>query len=531
MSSPNPPGLGAHDLYERGVAHLKAGDPQSAAASLREAARLEPGDARILYQLGNSLRLSGEPEQAAAALQACIDRDASLLDAWFSLAFLRIQQGAGQQAEALLLALCQRFPGDLPLHHKTAGLMADFGRYAAAAGLYERITAQEPDRAGCHQRLGLCYQKLGRYPEAAARFQRAIDLDPNSGPAYLLLANTRRMTAADAPLLRLFEAALRRPGLAQDTRICIHFGLGKMHDDRAQYGPASGHYRHANELRHRQVHFDRGEWRAFVLRLMDAFARMRFEARPASWDRPAPGFVLGMLRSGTTLVERILTSHAAVHGSGETELLDACIQRIAEFQATAYPECLLRLRHEDLRAIADDYCRQLAAGKPAASFILDKNPLNFMHTGLIALLFPQAPIIHCRREPRDTCLSIYFQNFAHPRNNYAYDLHDIAAFYAGYEKLMGFWETLLPGRLIQVHYEKLVAEPAAMTQELYAAIGLTWTPDAILPQENPASISTASLWQARQPIHRHSVERWRNYAKLLPELDDALAESRAFFER
>ena len=166
---------------------------------------------------------------------------------------------------------------------------------------------------------------------------------------------------------------------------------------------------------------------------------------------------------------RSLTSHAAVYGSGETELLDACIQRIAEFQAAAYPECLPRLPHEKLRAIAEDYCRQLAAGKPAANLILDKNPLNFMHTGLIALLFPQAPIIHCRREPRDTCLSIYFQNFAHPRNNYAYDLQDIAAFYAGYEKLMGFWEALLPGRLIQVDYEKLVAEPAAMTQELYAA--------------------------------------------------------------
>jgi tetratricopeptide (TPR) repeat protein len=473
--------------------------------------------------LGNALRLCDRPGEATEALKAALAIQANHTEAALSLAYLYIQQAETGQAAAVLLALCKARPGDSEALEKAASLLSGVKESAAAAELYEQAARGEPARGDLQLHLGTQYQKLGLHAEAAAAFQRATELDPRLGSAYMLLANTRRFAAVDPDLERRCRSSLEQPGLSDENAACIHFALGKMYDDSGDYDAAFEDYHRGNELRHRSSPFDRQAWAVLVDRLPKVFGDVRFPtAEPAA---SGPAFVVGMPRSGTTLVTRLLGNAPSVHNVGETELLDAFIQRIAEIKGSRYPDCVLQLDRDELTAIAADYRRQLPSGSPRTQFVVDKNPLNFIHVGLIALLFPGAPIIHCRRDPLDTCLSIYFQNFAHARANYAYDLGDIAAFYAGYSRLMAFWEDRLPGRLIQVDYAALVADPESVVQELYTRLGLPWSPAAARPENNTGTIATASAWQARQPIYTHSVGRWRHYATHLQGLRQAVEDA------
>lgn len=511
------------DAFDRGLQLLQSGQAQAAVQQLQAARRLIPADPYLLYVLGNGLRLCDRPAEAAEALQAALALQPDHVDAAFSLAFLYIQQAETGQAASALLALCKLRAGDVEVWEKAANLLAGVKENAAAAELYELAARNAPARGDLQLHLGSQYQKIGLYEDAAAAFQRANELDPSLGSAYMLLANTRRFAEVDRDLERRCRSSLGLPGLSSDNAACIHFALGKMYDDSGDYESAFQDYRRGNELRHRSAPFDRQAWDSLVESLTTVFKDLRLPAAQAL--APGPAFVVGMPRSGTTLVTRLLGNAPSVHGIGETEMLDAFIQRIAEIKGAAYPDCVLQLDEDELAAIAADYRRQLPGAGAQTRFVVDKNPLNFMHVGLIALLFPAAPIIHCRRDPLDTCLSVYFQNFAHARANYAYDLGDIAAFYAGYRRLMAFWEARLPGRLIQVDYATLVAGPEDVMQALYARLGLPWSPAAARPESNPGTIATASAWQARQPVHAHSVGRWRRYAAHLQGLRHALEEA------
>lgn len=521
--TPAPMAAPGQDAFDRGLQLLQSGQAQAAVQQLQAARRLIPADPYLLYVLGNGLRLCDRPAEAAEALQAALLLQPDHADAAFSLAFLYIQQAETGRAAAVLLALCKAYPEGGEILEKAAGLLAGVKENAAAAELYEQAARLAPARGDLQLHLGSQYQKLGLYADAAAAFQRATELDPSLGSAYMLLANTRRFTEVDRDLERRCRSSLELLGLSGDDAACIHFALGKMYDDSGDYENAFQDYRRGNEMRHRTAPFDRQAWESLVERLTKMFGDLRLPAAQAL--TPGPAFVVGMPRSGTTLVARLLGNAPSVHGIGETEMLDAFIQRIAEIKAVPYPDCVLQLDGDELAAIAADYRRQLPSGGPQTRFVVDKNPLNFIHVGLVALLFPAAPIIHCRRDPLDTCLSVYFQNFAHARANYSYDLGDIAAFYAGYRRLMTFWERHLPGRLIQVDYATLVADPEDTVQALYTRLGLPWSPDAARPESNPGTIATASAWQARQPVHTQSVGRWRRYATHLQGLQQALEDA------
>ena len=521
--TPAPVAAPGQDAFDRGLQLLQSGQAQAAVQQLQAARRLMPAEPSLLYALGNGLRLCDRPAEASEALQAALALQPGHTDAGFSLAFLYIQQAETGQAVAVLLALCQARPGDGEVLEKAASLLAGVKENAAAADLYEQAARREPARGDLQLQLGTQYQKVGRYADAAVAFQRATELDPRLGSAYMLLANTRRFTEVDPDLERRCRASLDQPGLSTENAACIHFALGKMYDDSGKHDAAFEDYRRGNELRRRSSPFDRQAWAALVTRLLKVFGDLRLPA--AQPLAPGPAFVVGMPRSGTTLVARLLGNAPSVHNIGETEMLDAFIQRIAEIKNTPYPDCVLQLDGGELAAIAADYRRQLPGDGSKTQWVVDKNPLNFIHVGLIALLFPGAPIIHCRRDPLDTCLSIYFQNFAHARANYAYDLDDVAAFYSGYSRLMAFWEDWLPERLIHVDYAALVADSETAVQELYARLGLPWSQAAARPESNPGTIATASAWQARQPIYTHSVGRWRHYAAHLQGLRQALEDT------
>lgn len=516
--------LQAREAYERGFSLLSRGEAGTAAKAFSQALALDPSHALTYYQLGNCLRLTGDVTGAEKALKEAIQRNAALNEAYISLAYLYRQLGRGEEAATTLLSLAAACPGDAALLLQIADLLADMDRPTEATSIYEACLKLTPRLARAHLRLGLAYQKTGQFKEAEQALLAAIDCDPGSDAAYLRLAHTRRWQAADASLLERLETTLSRQGLSQDTRVCLHFALGKMHDDLKLYDQAFSHFHAGNELYREGLEFDREALEDYVSRIKricvpELFAKMRTATRPG----PVPVFVVGMLRSGTTLVERILASHPEAKGLGETEMVDGLAERLVSIAGTAYPECLGRVDTRMAQSLAAGFQAGWPADIQGRSKLVDKNPLNFLHLGLIAMVFPEAPIIHCVRDPLDCCLSVYFQHFAHQRNNYAYDMGDIAFFHAKYTELMAHWRAVLPLPLHEVRYESLVEDTESASRALVTAAGLAWHPACLKPHEHAGDISTASVWQARQPINRDSVGRWRNYSQHLEELRQRLA--------
>jgi tetratricopeptide (TPR) repeat protein len=524
MPTPPPPASTQAKLaYTAGLELLGKGDTGGASRAFSQALGLDPSHALAYYQLGNCLRLGGDELGAEKALKTAIERDATLNDAYISLAYLYRKQGRRDAAAATLTALAERNQLDLPLRLQIAGSLADMDCSEEAATLYEVCLQLQPRQAQAHLKLGLVYQKLGRFKEAELSLLAAIENDFNSDAAYLRLAHTRRWLPEDLSLIEGFEKTLVRLGLSRDTEVCLHFALGKMYDDLQLYDRAFGHFRRGNELYRAQVHFDREALASYVKKMKKICtpALLR-HAHTVTQAGPTPVFVVGMLRSGTTLVERILARHPEVRGLGETEMVDALAERLAGITGIPYPDCLERLDPTLAGDLATGFRAEWPPGAPGVRRMVDKNPLNFLHLGLIALVFPEARILHCVRDPLDTCLSVYFQHFAHVRNSYTYALEDIAFFYTQYADLMAHWRRVLPAPFHDVHYENLVSEPEVAIRALVAAAGLEWHPDCLKPHEHAGSISTASVWQARQPINRDSVARWRHYAGHLNGLRQAL---------
>ena len=517
-------GIQARKAYEEGLDLLGKNQAQAAAKAFAQAVALDPAHALAYYQLGNCLRLTGDAAGAEKALKEAIKLDQGLNEAYISLAYLYRSQGRREEATSPLLSLAARHPGDGQLQLQIADLLADMDSPAQAASIYEECLKHSPRSARAHLKLGLSYQKMGRFKEAEGALLKAIECDPGSDAAYLRLAHTRRWQPEDAPLLERLETTLTRSDLAHDTRVCLNFALGKMYDDLKLYERAFGHFHAGNALQRKGLEFDHEAMASYVRRAKEVCVPGSFaSARKIGDTGPAPVFVVGMLRSGTTLVERILASHPDARGLGETEMVDGLAQRLVGATGMAYPDCLTRL---DPR-MAEKLAAEFRAGWPAdvrgVTRVVDKNPLNFLHLGLIALVFPEARILHCVRDPLDCCLSVYFQHFAHMRNNYAYDLEDIAFFYDRYTDLMAHGRSVLQIQFHEVGYEALTQDTEATSRGLVAAAGLAWHPDCLMPHENTADISTASIWQARQPINRDSVGRWRHYARHLDGLRHRLS--------
>ncbi|MDE1887004.1 MAG: sulfotransferase [Gammaproteobacteria bacterium] len=516
----------ARRRLQHGMRYLEAGDLQAAGNALLQAVRLDDTLALAHYQLGNCLRRYGDNARAEQALLAAMQNDAALNDAYISLAYLYHETGRDPDAGLILEKLLATRPDDVSLRFQLGGLLVKFGLFSAAESIFANCPLSDARHAQAQLTLGNAYQAAGQFERAQQAFLKAIDLNANSDAAYLRIAHTRRFGPGDSALIGKFERILAQPDLSAATHVCLHFSLGKIYDDLASYDQAFEHYRRGNELQHERVKFDREQLLDYIARAKQVFtAEILHSAAPAPANAtPQPIFVIGMLRSGTTLVERILASHPECCGLGETELVDALTRDLTAQTGKSYPECA--------RALTPALCTRHAAALRSAwpapahhhAHVIDKNPLNFLHLGLISLLFPGAPVMHCVRDPLDTCLSIYFQHFAHPRNTYAYALDDIAFFYRQYQELMAYWQQVLPAPVHTVRYEDLVREPDRQTRALVTAAGLDWDPACLESHKHTERIETASAWQARQPIYSASAGRWRRYAHHLDGLREALGK-------
>ena len=461
--------------------------------------------------------------RAALVLEEVLRRAPAHEEAARRLAALASRSARAGAAAARLRDAVRSAPDSAALHASLAEVLHSEGRLDEALGCWERAVRLAPGDAALHNRRGLACVDAGRFEAAEASFRQAMDLDPLLPGVCLNLARCRRFDRGGAGVAGRIEGLLERrlpPGPAAD----LHFALAKIRDDRDEVERAAVHLRAANRLVHRTLRFDAARHARAVDALIETFDRALF-ARHAGGGAPGghPLFIVGMPRSGTSLVEQILAAHPAVHGAGERHDLDRIARRVRHVAGSpqSYPRCVDALGPGHAATLGRQY---LASGPPLGPGerrVTDKLPANFLHLGLVALLLPEARVVHCRRDPRDLALSIFSQQFAEG-HVWAYALDDIARFHLAYRRLMAHWRAVLPTPLFELDYEELVREPESVCRRLVAFCGLEWDPACLEFHRHRRAVATASNWQVRQPLYRRAVGRWRRYASCLPELVESL---------
>ena len=478
--------------------------------------------ASLLASAGDAAK-AGEFARAGLVLEEVLRRAPAHEEAARRLAELAPHAGRGEAAIAALRTARLAAPASAVIQASLASLLYSGGRVEEALSAWERAAELAPHDATVHNRRGLACADAGRLEEAEASFRRAVDIDPLLPGACLNLARCRRFDAADSGLVARIEALLSHrieALLAAD----LHFALGKIRDDLGEVAPAAVHLRAANRLVRGTVDFDAGRHARAVGALIETFDAALFaRLAGAGWPGEGPVFIVGMPRSGTSLVEQILAAHPAVRGGGERRDLDRIARRIRHVTGSRerYPRCAAELAPEDADALGREYLERGPRPGPGECRVTDKLPANFLHLGLVALLLPRARIVHCRRDPRDVALSVFAQQFAEG-HVWAYAFEDIAAFHLAYQRLMAHWRAALPRPFLDLDYEELVREPEPACRRLLAFCGLRWDPACLDFHRHRRVVATASNWQVRQPLYRRSVERWRLYAPHLPELIGSL---------
>lgn len=497
------------------------GHARAAALWLAAGRRRHPDSAALAYRLGNALRLAGHPGAAAAVLSELCGRYPAWAEPAQSLAWLYRREGRAAEAAAVL----ERWLGGADAQPRAlravAGFLEDIGMAARAETVLAAAPATAGDAGLRAERAGLL-MKLGRFEDAESALRALLAEAPGQAGAWLRLAQVRRWERAEGSPLELMRSASSRAELDEPTRAAIAFATAKVLDDLGRYREAWEWAQRANALRARSARFDRAGWERFEAAVYATFAP-GFFATPAP-TAEAPVFIVGMPRSGTTLLERRLGRHSALAAAGELDLIERLGVELAGGEG--YPQALRRTPPQAYVRAAREWRTRLPAALAGEAAIIDKNPLNFLHLGLIVRVFPRARILHCRRAPLDTALSIWMQDFAHPRNDYAYRAEDLAWVYALCGRLMAHWERILPAPVCTVDYERLVAAPENELRRIVAWLGLPWE-GSILDDAGAAdgTIATASLWQARQPVYRHALGRARHYQPWITPLREALARA------
>ena len=365
-------------------------------------------------------------------------------------------------------------------------------------------------------RVGGVMSWAGRFEEATRLLEQAVAHEPERAQSWFDLVHTKRITEAERSWIDRMTSALRIPHRIDNECSMLHFALGKALDDLGEYDAAFQHFEEGNRIEHHANPFDQAAFAGAVDIIISTFTSEFFIRHAGlSGASSLPLLVLGMPRSGTTLVEQIISAHPAVSGAGELPFWTRKAQAL--FHTWAGPH-----KPDQVRRLTQEYLTLLRKSGPRAARITDKTPVNFLWLGLIHLALSRPRIIHCQRHPVDVCLSIYFTRFAGP-HDFAYDRGDLVFYYRQYERLMTHWRTVLPPDcLFDVQYQLLVADHEALTRRLVAFCGLEWNDACLSPEQNKRAITTASVWQARQPVYRSSVDRWRHYEPWLGELRELM---------
>jgi len=505
---------------------LREGRPEDALNSFQRSLSIEPADPVCLNNLGNVLRELGRLPASVSAYRQALGCKPDYPSALYNLAGTLALLGEHSQAVVAYRDLLRLAPGDVEAWNALGLSLLEIGECAEAKKALQEALRLAPDDAELLNELGVAHQHEGDLEAAGRLYRASIQSDPGFARAYDNLVRSRRIKSDDLALVDAIEKIAGDTSRDDESRLIARFALGKIYDDCADYDKAFESYAVGNALKRRMVDFDAAAHSAWVDRVLTEYGKEFFRDHSGEGDPSTrPVFVLGMIRSGTTLVEQILASHSRVYGAGELLEITKLVTDLPATLGTPveYPECIRQLDANAIRAVASEYLQRLAARDDRALRVIDKLPTNFLHLGFIAVLLPNARVIHCRREPLDVCLSIYFQRFAQG-HFYAYDFRDIAAYYAEYERLMEHWKNVLPIEILDIQYEQLLDSLESETRRMLDYCELDWQSVCLEFHRSPRPVRTASSWQVRQPLYRTAKARWRKFEPHLDGLKKALSD-------
>lgn len=509
---PNDPGI----LTNLASALYTTGKPTEAEGYYLSALKILPGNPRVLFGLGNCSLALGKYKKAVTSFTQAYNNNPNDYDVAMSLGKSLVNIGALDEAYEYLLKASKLTAAPTVAECEMARVCEFQGRLEQALQHIDKAVTLQPDnyealamRAQVNFKLGNIDQACQQIAEVVAKVEE---------PSYSIVLSWGDLCKKCGDCEAVLNHALR---LINDNNVpmgdktLLHYLLGRLYEKQADYGKAFSHYSNANTLLPLQP-FNQDEHKRVIDGSISAYSPDTFAglSRSTSSDK-RPVFIVGMPRSGTSLVEQILASHPDVYGAGELPHIKIIASDIS--QGNDFSEQLKALTSERLDAAAARYLSLIEEDAGDAKHITDKMPDNFLFLGFIALLFPNARIIHCIRDPRDTCLSIFFQSFSqsHP---YAHSLNDIAFYYRCYEKIMDHWKESLGLPVLDIHYEKLVEDQEKFTRDMLDYLDLPWNDACLSFHQSKRVAATASWDQVRQPIYKSSSGRWQKFREFIPEL-------------
>lgn len=531
--------LAADDAYAR---HIKASvnDPRLIEAAsalvdnrlavaetlLREFLTLNPTDVTAMRMLAEVGVRVGQLADAEALLARTLELAPSFDAARHLYAIVLHREQKSADALREIEPLVTRDPRNANYLSLKGAALARTGDQEKAAQVYEALLAGHPKSPKAWMSFGHTQKTLGKLDASVTAYRKSIELMPQLGEAWWSLANlkTVRFTPGDIAAMR---SELARTDLAVADRFHLHFALAKALEDEGKYSESWDHYEKANALRRGEIEYDADGTHARIQRAIGFFTRDFFEARKG-WGDPSPDpiFIVGLPRSGSTLLEQILSSHSAVEGTQELSDIITMSRRLGgrkrKADTSVYPDVLASAGRDAISALGAEYLsRTRMYRKTDKPFFIDKMPNNFLHTGFIHLILPNAKIIDARRDPMACCFSNFKQHFASGQN-FSYSLSDLGRFYGDYVALMQNFDTVLPGRVHRVMYEDVVADPEREIRRLLVYCGLPFEEGCLRFYESDRAVRTPSSEQVRQPIYSSGLDQWRHYEQWLGPLKSAL---------
>jgi len=554
----DPNHLGAHLNLE--AALIGQGKYSEAETAVRRALATHSQVAELWFRLGKIEQIQSRLVDADHAYHQALHREPSHQGALQNLASIALARNDFATAERCCLRLVELQPRSVKYLQNLAAVYQVTQRLQAAESCYRKALTLDPSQSDLYGNLGVLLSELGRYDEALENFGKARRINAENyqaiggeakihltrgeyDQAYRLLKPYIEARIGDPNILVLFasfcwrfqdcekvielmEQALQRDfsGYVPNPATTLHASLARLYDKKQEYDKAFHHLRTGNESMAGRFNYE--QFRNEIDVLMATFNREFLGAAPrATVPTKMPIFIVGMPRSGTTLVEQILASHPQVHGAGEVRYVQELVSQHLSGTGTAgnYPQCVHNLMVADCDRLANIYLEKIGRAAGDKIRVTDKFPQNFLHLGLISLLFPQATVVHCRRSPLDTCISCYSQNFTHGQL-FTRNLRTLGQYYREYHRLMEYWRSVLDIRITEVIYEELIDAHEDVVHRLVDSCELPWSDRCLNYFETDRPVLTASREQVREPIYRSSIGRWKHYAAYLDELKEALGE-------
>ena len=538
--------------YQLGLVLNKLGRTELAIEHYKESIVIAPGNAAVHSHLADIYARARLWEEAIEAYQQVLAIDASDVATIIKLGNVFLAAQLWTQAIPLYEQALAIQPNNALVHKNLGDSAHKLGQRQKALKCFEQAVSLHPDYIDARIELSLVLRGLGRTEEALVQLEQAVDLKPDDVDAHVSLALTLRdlgqaelamerleqfletrptcgllyyhisMIKPKQKLIPAVEELISLPNLSKDNAIYCHFSLGNLYKSKSS-DRAFSHFLKANALHREGISYDARENTVDTDRLIEVYSKEFFQAKDKFGSASQlPVFILGMPRSGTTLVEQIIASHPQAHGAGELEAIPAAHVSLALQlkYADPPPECMKLIDKKMAEEHAARYLQELTLYDPTAARITDKLPGNFARIGLIKTLFPEARIIHCQRNPLDNCISLFFHHFLGLKCSF--ELAELGQYYLDYQRLMSHWEALFPGEILNVQYEELVMDQAGVSRHLIDYIGLPWDEKCIDFHTNERTVMSPSNIQVRQPIFKDSIDRWKPYEKHLQPLIEVL---------